>query len=322
LRAVADASETTGATPRVGAPWRAGVLAVAALGLMVAAYAFFAGTAAGRAADAAVLGQDLDGVWEPVAWPLILAVNPLTTALAALAIVMVALRQRRRQAAAFAVIAIAGAAATARGLKAALSAVDPFGTEAARELGAGFYPSGHAAAIMAMCLAALVALPPEERRRFVGVAAAAAAVLGCAVYATRGHHASDVVGGFALAAGCVFGALVALRGAAAAPARQAGRDPCGSWSPARWTVRLAVVAAVGVPFLAVVQAIGLPTGPLQPLLVLSWCAVAICAVGMTAALAWHLEGGWDAPPWRRLEAILRRTARRAPTPSPTQSPIS
>jgi membrane-associated phospholipid phosphatase len=172
----------------------------AALGVAVV-YIIFVGSARGRSLDQSLLVHASMGRRESVADVLVEALNLVTAPLAAIVIVLTALRVRGPAAALATVVLIGGTALTAEGLKALLGALDPFNGESKRELGPHFYPSGHAALTMSLCLAAILAAPPSWRRMVTVGAAVAAAILGSAIFISGSHYPSDVLGGFLVALG-------------------------------------------------------------------------------------------------------------------------
>lgn len=176
------------------------MVAAAAVGVALA-YAFFVGTSAGRSLDRFLLEHRAGGDWEDTAKVLVQALNVVTVPLTAIVIAAVAARTSGPGAALGTLVLIAGASLTAEALKALLGTFDPLEGESRRALGRHFYPSGHAALTMSVCLAAILAAPPRRRRQVTIVAAGAAAVLGGAIFVSGSHHPSDVLGGFLVAAG-------------------------------------------------------------------------------------------------------------------------
>jgi hypothetical protein len=130
-------------------------LAGIAAGLFLALYLVFVGTPLGRALDASVVRSDLEGPPGDVVDRLVAAVNPLTVTLAVAILIWLAIRSGRPVDGIRAGALVAASALLAGELEALLAGVNLLGTEAARELGPSFYPSGHAAVVMSLCLAAL-----------------------------------------------------------------------------------------------------------------------------------------------------------------------
>lgn len=190
-----------------------------ATGLAAASYWFGADTAAGREVDAYLLRHGSHGIVELIGDVLII-LTPPTAALGALALFAIAWRDGRRGDAIRAVVIVAAAAVVTRVAKLLLEDRDPLGSEASRQLGTGFFPSGHAAIVMALCLAALL-VRPWPRGQLLLAAGVCASFMGFAIAAGRTHHLSDVYGAFLLAAAV---AAVALVGRTPARERDAGGD--------------------------------------------------------------------------------------------------
>jgi len=191
------------------------LISALAAGLAGVTYWLAAGTADGRELDAYLLRHGSHGIVELIGDTLIILV-PVVAAFGALALFWTAWRAGRRGDAIRAVAIIAVAAVAARVAKMALEDRDPLGDEAARQLGAEFFPSGHAAIVMALCIATLL-VAPLPRGRLLLVVGVYASLMGFAISAGRTHHISDVYGAFLLA--LAVGAL-GLVGRAPAPAER------------------------------------------------------------------------------------------------------
>lgn len=179
--------------------------------LLIAVYAFFVGTPEGRRIDVVLSDRDvparLTGAW------LIAAALVSSTPALGLAVVGLVWHARRigcRDDGTRAFVIVATAALGARVLKALLQDLDPVGREAARELGSAFYPSGHAAAATALCLATTVVLRHHPWPYLLLAGGAWCGVLGFSIFATGSHHISDVIGGYLL--GFAVAVALALRG--------------------------------------------------------------------------------------------------------------
>lgn len=77
--------------------------------------------------------------------------------------------------------------------------VDPVGGETLRRLGRSYYPSGHAAAISAIALAAVTLAPRRARPLAAVLAGVVVLVVGIALVVIHAHYPSDVLGGSLLA---------------------------------------------------------------------------------------------------------------------------
>jgi hypothetical protein len=186
---------------------RVGLAALA----VVAVYAVAVGTAWGRHVDALLPRHDFgSGPEYRASGDLLEAINWLTVSAAALAIVLWALL---RHGAARAVRLFAGLGGTyvlALGLSLALGHLDPLGGEA-RRLATGYYPSGHAAMVAALALAAVATTPSAVRPVVAVLAAAAVATVGVVIVVLHSHYPSDVIGGWALAVACMPAAVAPRR---------------------------------------------------------------------------------------------------------------
>lgn len=222
--------------------------------LFVALYAFAAGTRTGRGLDEDILNNALEGsAFEGLARALVDALNPITLAAAVVAILCFAVARRGRVTAAALAIALLGANACAALLKAVLGDGGLLGGEHARDLGAGFYPSGHATAIMSIVLATIaLAAPGSARAKLALAGGLTAGVVGESNVVAITHHASDVVGGFLLATAWLAGVWAII--------------PTHRWSDRPGTAQAALaaagaVAALGAVGAAVAAVIGWPAAP-------------------------------------------------------------
>lgn len=250
---------------------RLGVMAGAA---SVAVYAIFAGTPAGRQIDSELLRRDLDGSWEWAARLPAAASRPSMIAIAVLVLCAVALLDRRPADGLRAAVLVGAAPVLSLGGEEALETFDPLGVEAARHLGPGWYPSGHAAAAMALALAALIVAPAAARGRVLLLAAGVwPAVAGWAILADAGHHVSDVAGGLLLAT-AIGSALVLRR-----------RGDTGAVRRLPWP---AIAVAIGVlalvsGVLAAVDDLRRPHSVLQPALILGGTVIGVLALLLAQA---------------------------------------
>jgi membrane-associated phospholipid phosphatase len=188
-----------------------------AFGLLAATYAFFVGTARGRATDAALLQHEIkpSGEWELPGALISALLHPASICVAVIALLLLARRRGRTRDGILAVFVVATAAVGARALKALLDAADPLGAEAARDLGPAFFPSGHAAVSMALCLGAIL-VARDHRRALVFGGVVWCSVHGFVIVAGRSHHVGDVLGGYLLALALAL--LIGLRASCRAQA--------------------------------------------------------------------------------------------------------
>jgi len=224
------------------------------------------GTTDGREIDRALAQRDLGlGERPGQAAELILSVLQPVAVCVVIALLLHTRRRGRLQDGIRATLIVASAALGARALKAGLEAVDPARAEAARWLGGGFYPSGHAAVAMALALATILAAR-DHRRAFVLGGVAWCSVHGFVIVATRSHHVSDVLGGYLLAIALAL--LIGLRSSAHAQA-----TPCIDWTGLLTIVTAPIAAAL---VMEVARRTAVP--PTQPR-----ATQAVIAVGLTAA---------------------------------------
>jgi membrane-associated phospholipid phosphatase len=139
-----------------------------------------------------------------------------TTSLASLVLLMVSvvllgISRGRSRRATITGLAILGSIATSQALKAGLSPLDhrlapgrSAGLEAA-------YPSGHATAAMALALGFVIVAPQAARALVAMVGGLCAAAVGSALVVSGSHYASDVVGGFLVAAAFAWIAATGIR---------------------------------------------------------------------------------------------------------------
>lgn len=230
----------------------AAVLSIVAVLLLGVVYAVFTGTAAGRSIDAAIVRRDLFVSREAPAELVSAPLSSAPTLLAVLVVVWLAVARRRWSDGLRGAVVVVCSGAGARALKSLLSNLDPLGDETRRAIGAGFYPSGHAAVAMGLAFAVLlVAQTPSRRLMLAG--GIWCSLQGFVIVADRQHHLSDVLGGFLLAA-AVAGLVLSLSG---------WRPRVSGRLEALPVVAIAKVLALGIVAAAVFEALhltGLPVG--------------------------------------------------------------
>ncbi len=277
--------------------WR---LALTALAGLVAVYAVFAGTGPGRQADAEVLQRDVEGRSEWLAQILAATLRPSLVALIVMVLCLIAVLDRRPADALRAVVLVGAAVALSRLGKDALEALDPMGVEPGRALGSGWYPSGHAAVVMSLGLAAVLVAPAVLRSpALLAATGGGPAIVGWAILADHEHHASDVAGGVLLAILISSVLVIGRRGPAQPPCRLPWRAVA--------VVIAALAAAAGL--LAAVEDLRVPRSILQPEPILAGAAVAVMALAGVDAFDRALAG----------EASVRRGVDSPNSPRPTHS---
>ncbi|MDQ3696981.1 MAG: phosphatase PAP2 family protein [Gemmatimonadota bacterium] len=165
------------------------------------------------------------------------SLNTATVALIGLAIVAVASR-RGRTATLAAMSMVAAPVVTEMVVESVLVAVDPLGAENQRDLGIGYFPSGHAAAAMALVLTSVYVVASYLRTVLAITGAVSAALVGMGMLVTHAHHPSDIVAGYLIAMAWAAAVIATL------PSTRAdGWNARVPWQP--------LAAALVVPALAV-----------------------------------------------------------------------
>jgi membrane-associated phospholipid phosphatase len=251
------------------------VLAIFGAIAFVALYAFAVGTPLGRQIDRSVASWDLQGGWEAVAEGLASVINPITAPLGGAALTYAALRRLGRRRGAEVALVIGGPVISAQIAKHLLGGLDPLGSEQDRALGAGFYPSGHAAVVMSLALGAILVAPPRARTRATAAAGLAAGIIGSTIVGDRSHQLSDVMGSFVLAMGWAAAVVAMDRRPAPAPLRL---DVVGAWFAA---IVVAALGAGGV--IEGVRALGVALPGLDPLFLAPAALLVAFALALTGA---------------------------------------
>jgi membrane-associated phospholipid phosphatase len=252
--------------------------------LLVALYAIFVGTGFGRELDASAVRHDLTGGWDEAADFLVYAVSPLSMAIAVVILVWLAVRDGRPSDGVRAAALVAGSVILADRLKPVLGDLDLVGGEGARELGSAFYPSGHAAAVMSVCLAALLVWPPVSRFALVLGAALCSSAWGVAIYGGGSHHPSDVIGGFLVA--LVAASIVVIGRSATNPADHRERgSPISALGVAVGALAALCLVLEGA------RRLSMPVGPLEAPLVLAGGGISATAFAVVIGFEQVLERG-------------------------------
>ncbi len=129
-----------------------------------------------------------------------------------LALVAVALIRRRPRVALAVVLVMSMAPLTAEILK-PLLAHPHLQIPDTTYISAASWPSGHAAAALALVLSAVLVAPADLRPLVIGIGAAFAAAVGCSLLILAWHMPSDVFGGYLVAALWMALAVAGLRAA-------------------------------------------------------------------------------------------------------------
>jgi membrane-associated phospholipid phosphatase len=138
--------------------------------------------------------------------------DPLTYAVAGLALLAVAAVRGRWLLAGLLPVLLVGSGATTQVLKHALAHPRVAAFLGSEQISATAWPSGHATAAMTLALAAVLVAPARHRPVVALAGAAFAAVVAYAVLVLAWHFPSDALGGFLVAAAWALGvtALLAL----------------------------------------------------------------------------------------------------------------
>ena len=241
--------------PSLGRTTVAVATAAASAAAMVAVGVVGVGTLAGRTLDADMLhgftGLDRSAI-DPAVRELALSVDPVPYACLGLALVGICAARRRFWRAATVGAVLVGAGASAQLLKRLIASPrNPSFGDGFRVEDIG-WPSGHAAAVTALAMCAVIASPPAWRGVVALAAGAYAVALGFATLALTWHYPSEVLGGILLAG--VWGAsglAVLARVEPSVPRRPAppppGRVIASGTVGALVAAALAYAAAVPVP---------------------------------------------------------------------------
>ena len=200
----------------------------------------------GRTRDAVMLhgftGLDRSAI-DPAIRELALSVDPVPFACATLVLVGICAAQRRYWRAATVGAVLIGAGGTAQVLKHLLATPrDPSFGEGFRveEIG---WPSGHAAAVTALAIAAVIVAPPAWRGVVTLAAGGYAVALGFATLALTWHYPSEVLGGIFLAG--VWGAAgLAVLARVEGPGPDTPAVPPPDWVVGWGTAGSVVAAAI------------------------------------------------------------------------------
>jgi hypothetical protein len=251
---------------------------------MLAVYAVFVSTSWGRALDFDIVSRDLEGVPDRLAERLTELISAPTVAVFVVALVVIAYRRGRTEDGVRAAAVVIASGGLARLLETVLGNLDLFGGETAREFGPEFFPSGHAAVIMALPLAILFLTPARSRSRVVLWGGIWSGVVGSLTFAEgASHYPSDVLGAFLLSLAVACAGTWGRR-APAEPDAPEVRLPTS-----RIAAVLAAVAAVGLLLLAPARLLPLALGPLEPVLLIAGAVVSAAAFVIVLSFARLLQ---------------------------------
>lgn len=214
------------------------MIAVASTGGVLTCYLVGAGSELGLRLDAVIPDRITGGTFRAVLEASKQSLNAATVALIGLAIVAVASRRGRTTTVA-AMSMVVAPVVTEMVVESVLVAADPLGAENQRDLGIGYFPSGHAAAAMALVLAGVYVVDSRLRTVLAITGGVFAALVGMGMLVTHAHHPSDIVAGYLIAMAWAAAVIATL-----SPKRAGGGNaPPVSWKP--------LAAALVVPALGV-----------------------------------------------------------------------
>jgi membrane-associated phospholipid phosphatase len=213
------------------------MIAVASTGGVLTCYLVGAGSELGLRLDAVIPDKITGGTFRAVLEASKQSLNAATVALIGLAIVAVASRRGRTTTVA-AMSMMVAPVVTEMVVESVLVAADPLGAENQRDLGIGYFPSGHAAAAMALVLASVYVVDSRLRTVLAITGGVLAALVGMGMLVTHAHHPSDIVAGYLIAMAWAAAVIATL-----SPKRAGGGNAPVSWKP--------LAAALVVPALAV-----------------------------------------------------------------------
>jgi membrane-associated phospholipid phosphatase len=174
--------------------------------------------------------------------------DPLPYALLGAALVALALARGRPRIALAVPVVLGGSALTTQVLKPLLADPRVCHCVADVRVAEASWPSGHAAAAMALALCAVLVAPPRWRPTMAVIGAGVAVAVSYALLTLGWHYPSDVLGGYLVAALWMTGALAALWAAGERWPARSGRE-----AAVRWGAALAPAAAGAlVPLLGLV----------------------------------------------------------------------
>jgi membrane-associated phospholipid phosphatase len=189
-------------------------LAVAALCLLALAATWIVAehVPAAQVKDSAILNRFVllgrPGL-DSVASALLHLLDPLPFILWGLVLVTIALLRRRPRVAVAVALVMALAPFTAETLKPLLA--HPHVQIGLRHIDAASWPSGHATAVFALVLCAVLVAPARLRPLVAGLGIALAAAVGCSLLILAWHMPSDVIGGYLVASLWMALAVAGLR---------------------------------------------------------------------------------------------------------------
>jgi membrane-associated phospholipid phosphatase len=158
--------------------------------------------------------------------------DPLPYVLLGAALVALALARGRPRVALAVPVVLAGSAVTTEILKPLLADQRVCHCVADARVAVASWPSGHAAAAMALALCAVLVAPPRWRPTMAVCGAGVAVAVSYALLTLGWHYPSDVLGGYLVSALWMTGAVAALWAAGERWPARSGREAAVRWGAA------------------------------------------------------------------------------------------
>jgi membrane-associated phospholipid phosphatase len=264
------------------------LIALGALGLLVLVRLLAFDVPAGRRVDARVLegfaGLDRPAIHAPL-YALANLASPKPFVLLALVLVAIALVRRRPRTALAVGLAMVLANLSTQFLKPALATPRFARLPGGEQIGTASWPSGHATASMTLALAAVIVVPARWRPWAAAAGAAFTVAVSFSFLILHWHFASDVAGGYLVAA------MWAVLGVAAILLVE-GRRPTQASERVRIGVREALAPTAGI--VGVAAAIAALVLISRPYAVVSYArahTMFVVGAGIVGALALVLATG-------------------------------
>jgi membrane-associated phospholipid phosphatase len=209
--------------------------AFACLGALVVTWGLTFGSGRVRWLDAAALqgfvGLDRPATRGPAEIVAALG-DPLPYVLLGAALVALALARGRPRIALAVPVVLGGSALTTQILKPLLADERVCHCVADARVAVASWPSGHAAAAMALALCAVLVAPPRWRPTMAVFGAGVAVAVSYALLTLGWHYPSDVLGGYLVSAVWMTGAVAALWAAGERWPARSGREAAVRWGAA------------------------------------------------------------------------------------------
>ena len=231
--------------------------AFACLGALVVTWGLTFGSGRVRWLDAAALqgfvGLDRPATRGPAEIVAALG-DPLPYVLLGAALVALALARGRPRIALAVPVVLGGSALTTQILKPLLADERVCHCVADARVAVASWPSGHAAAAMALALCAVLVAPPRWRPTMAVFGAGVAVAVSYALLTLGWHYPSDVLGGYLVSALWMTGAVAALRAAGERWPARSGREAAVRWGTALAPAGIgALVPLVGLAAVALAR---------------------------------------------------------------------